>query len=252
MRQLLLKTVILFLVLGCSLNCEQDMKKPLVIGHRGAMGYETENTLASIQKALDLKVDGIEIDVFKCKSGEIVVFHDKDLDRLTDGEGPIEDKTFSELQELTVEGDHKIPLLKDVLNTINGQCMVNIELKGTDTANNVSKIVNMYLDYDMYAEEDIIISSFNWEELEAFYKKNKNIPIGILTEEDPLQALNIAKKLKAKSIHPEFSTLNETNVKQLKKKGYKIYTYTVNTPKDIKIISNLKVHGIITDFPDKV
>jgi len=60
------------------------MNKPLVIGHRGAMGYETENTIASIQKALDLKVDGIEIDVFKCKSGEVIVFHDDELDRLTD------------------------------------------------------------------------------------------------------------------------------------------------------------------------
>ena len=51
----------------------------LVIGHRGASGYVTENTLESIQKALDLNVDGIEIDVQRCASGEIVVFHDKKL-----------------------------------------------------------------------------------------------------------------------------------------------------------------------------
>lgn len=228
------------------------MKKPLVIGHRGAMGYETENTLASIKKALDLKVDGIEIDVFKCKSGEVVVFHDPELDSLTDGNGDIESKTYAELQELTVKGAHKIPLLKEVLNLVNGQCMVNVELKGTNTANSVSQILNKYIEFDMFKQDDFIVSSFNWEELEAFHKKNKNIPLGVLTQEEPLDALDFAKKLRAKSIHPLFSKLNEDNVKQLKKRGYKIYPYTVNTPKDIKAMSKLKVHGIITDFPDKV
>jgi len=230
------------------------MKKTLVIGHRGAMGYETENTLASIQKALDLKVDGVEIDVFKCKSGEIVVFHDDELDRLTDGTGPIEDKTFDELQQLTVEGGHKIPLLKDVLNLVNGQCMINIELKGGNTANAVSKIVNMYLEFDMFAEEDIIISSFNRKELEAFHKKNKNIHIAVLTDidQDPMEALPFAKKLKAKNIHPEASTLTEEMVKNIKKRGFKIFTWFEKEPKSIKKVLDLKVHGIIMDRPDKL
>ena len=230
------------------------MKKPLVIGHRGAMGYETENTLASIQKALDLKVDGIEIDVFKCKSGEIVVFHDDELDRITDGVGPIEIMTFDELQQLTVKGGHKIPLLKDVLNLINGQCMVNIELKGGNTANAVSKIVNMYLGFDMFTEDDIIISSFNWEELEAFHKKNKNISVGILTDknQNPMEALSIAKKLRAKTIHSEATTLTKDIVKNLKKRGYKVFAWFEKEPKSFKKIIDLKVHGIIADCPDKV
>ena len=230
------------------------MKKPLVIGHRGAMGYETENTLASIQKALDLKVDGIEIDVFKCKSGEIVVFHDLELDRLTDGTGSIEDRTFEELQQLTVQGGHKIPLLKDVLNLVNGQCMVNIELKGENTANTVSKIVNMYVEFDMFAEEDIIISSFNWDELEAFHKKNKNIHVAVLTDIDqnPMEALPLAKKLKAKNLHSEASTITEDIVKNIKKRGFKIFAWFEKEPKSLKKVLDLKVHGIITDRPDKV
>ncbi|MBT8304759.1 MAG: glycerophosphodiester phosphodiesterase [Bacteroidia bacterium] len=230
------------------------MNKPLVIGHRGAMGYETENTLASVRKALELNVDGIEVDVFKCKSGEIVAFHDKDLDRLTDGEGLIEDKTFDELQALTVNGGHQIPLLKDILNLVNGQCLINIELKGTDTANNVSKIVNMYLEFDMFAEEDIIISSFNWEELESFYKKNKNISIGVLTDvdQDPLEALQLAKKLKAKTIHAEGTTLDEGIIKNFRKRGLKVIAWFDKEPKSYKNILELRVHGIITDRPDKV
>jgi len=230
------------------------MNKPLVIGHRGAMGYETENTLASIKKALELNVDGIEIDVFKCKSGEIVVFHDDELERLTDGKGPIEEKTFAELQSLTVNGGHQIPLLKDILNLVNGQCLVNIELKGSDTANNVSKIINKYLEFDMFAEEDIIISSFNWEELESFHKKNKNISVGVLTDldQDPLEALQLAKKLKAKTIHAEGTTLTEGIVKNFKKRGLKVIAWFEKEPKSYKNILDLRVHGIITDCPDKV
>lgn len=230
------------------------MKKPLVIGHRGAMAYETENTLASVKKALELNVDGIEIDVFKCKSGEIVVFHDEELDRLTDGQGSIEDMTYDQLQALTVQGDHKIPLLKDVLNLVNGQCMVNIELKGRNTANAVSKIVNMYTEFDMFAEDDIIISSFDWEELEAFHKKNKNIPVGILTQENqnPMEALPLAKKLKAKTIHAEGSTLTEDIVKNMKKRGYKVLVWFEKEPKSLAKVVDLKIYGIITDRPDKV
>src|SRR6056297_2311342 len=84
-------------------------KKPLVIGHRGAMGHETENTLASVQKAMDMGVDMIEIDVFQIKSGEIVVFHDNTVDRLTNGKGGIEGYTLSELKNLKLEGGHSIP-----------------------------------------------------------------------------------------------------------------------------------------------
>ena len=53
-----------------------DKSFPLVIGHRGAMGYIAENTIPSIEKAIELGADGIEIDVFKYASGELVVFHD--------------------------------------------------------------------------------------------------------------------------------------------------------------------------------
>ena len=64
----------------------------LNIGHRGAKGHVAENTVASIKKAIELGADGIEIDVFRCLSGEIVVFHDKTLDKLTNGSGYIEER----------------------------------------------------------------------------------------------------------------------------------------------------------------
>ena len=79
-------------------SCTPSPSGPLIIGHRGAMGYETENTLASVQKALDLGVDMIEIDVFQIRSGEIVVFHDERVDRLANSGGRIEEYYFLDLK----------------------------------------------------------------------------------------------------------------------------------------------------------
>ena len=77
----------------------------LTIGHRGARGYVAENTLESIQKALDLHVDGVEIDVYQCGSGEIVVFHDKRLNRLTGNRGFIGKTNFDELNTMLVKAN---------------------------------------------------------------------------------------------------------------------------------------------------
>ena len=101
-----------------------------LFGHRGAKGHAPENTLISVKKALAFDVDGVEIDVFRCQSGEIVVFHDKSLDKLTNGSGKIEEKTLKELSTLRVLGSEPIPTLDDIIDVINGSARLNIELKG--------------------------------------------------------------------------------------------------------------------------
>jgi glycerophosphoryl diester phosphodiesterase len=231
---------------GCNTH-----KKPIIIGHRGAMGHETENTLASVQKALDLGVDIVEIDVSKCKSGEIVVFHDERVDVLTNAAGAVKDLNIIQLKILTVKGGHKIPLLQDMLKLVNRKCKINIELKGEGTADKVNHILNYYIKDKGWKPEDFIISSFDWKELQHFYMLNKEIPIGVLTEENPLNALNIAEELHALSIHPNHKTLTKENVKAIQKENFKVYTWTVNNPLDFQKVENFGVDGIITDFPER-
>lgn len=226
--------------------------KLLVIGHRGAMGHETENTLASIQKALDFNVDMIEIDVFKIKTGEIVVFHDDEVDRLTDGIGAIEDYTWTELQKLTIIGKHKIPLLTTVLDTINAKAPVNVELKGAGTATDVNTIIKNYIATKNWKLEQFLISSFNWKELIAMRNVNSKIAIGVLTEEDPLQAIPMAQELQAVSINPDVKDVNLDVVMAIKKAGFKIYTYTVNDPQEIIKIKGMPVDGIFTNYPERI
>lgn len=228
------------------------MKEPLVIGHRGAMGHETENTLASIQKALDLDVDMIEIDVFKIASGETVVFHDETVNRLTNGGGNIEKYDMEELKKLVVQGNHKIPLLRDVLELINNKIRLNIELKGADTADSVNVIVKDYIEQKEWALNNFIISSFRWDELKRIRELNKGIPIAILTSDNPSDALPIAKELNAEAINPNYRKLDFENAKEIQNAGFKIYPWTVNEPGDIARMKRIGVDGIITNYPERV
>lgn len=233
-------------------SCDMKESKTLVIGHRGAMGHETENTLASVQKALDLGVDMIEIDVFRIDSGEIVVFHDRTVDRLSNGIGMIEDYNVFTMKQLTLEGGHKIPLLQDVLKLINNQVALNIELKGYKTAEKVNQIINYYISDRGWSPENIIISSFIWDELRDMRKFNKDVKIAILTEEDPLQAIEVAKELNAVAINPNFETLTAENTAKIHDEDLKIYTWTVNEPEDIQRMKDFGVDGIITNYPERV
>lgn len=244
------KKILLVAVIIMFSSC--DNNKPLVIGHRGAMGHETENTLASVQKALDLGVDMIEIDVYKISSGELVVFHDQTVDRLTNGPGNIEEYNISDLSRLILDGGHKIPMLQDVLKLIDNKVVLNIELKGANTADKVNHTIDFYTKSRGWLPENFIISSFNWDELRAMRKLNKNVAIAVLTEDDPLDAIEVGKELNAVAINPYFKNLDADVAKKIKEAGFKIYTWTVNEPEDIVAMKNLGVDGIITNFPERI
>ena len=247
MRRFISVILILFFI-----NCGEKSNTLLTIGHRGAMGHETENTLASIQKALDLNVDMIEIDVFKITSGEIVVFHDEKIDRLTNGSGNIESLDLEALKNLTVEGNHKIPLLSEVLDVINHKVPLNIELKGPGTSEGVIHIINNYIENEGWTLDDFLISSFNWEELKNMRRINMDIEIAVLTEENPLEAINIANDLNAIAITPNYLSLTKKNVSEIKSRGFKIFTWTVNDKEQISNMRELGVDGVFTNYPERV
>ncbi len=226
----------------------------LRIGHRGSKGYVAENTLESINHAILLGVDGIEIDVFKCLSGELVLSHENNLKRLTGKSGQLEKLTLGELKKFLVVGKYKIPTLTDVLKTIETPLFVNIELKGLNTAQATSKIITNLSKSTSWRLENFIISSFNWNELEQFRSIDKNTPVGVLLSNSMSinEAIEFGKKINAQAIHPNFKLLNEKTVKKIKNNGFKIYTWTVNSKDDINCMKKFKVDGIISDFPDKI
>src|SRR3989344_9380836 len=117
----------------------------LKIGHRGACGYAPENTLKSFQRAIDLGVDAIELDVQLCKSGELIVMHDNTVDRTTDGSGFIKKLKLKDLKKLDAGEGERIPTLEEVLNLVDRRVKVNIELKGPKTAKPALKLIDEYI-----------------------------------------------------------------------------------------------------------
>lgn len=240
-----------FYVFLLIMACQQKPTTFLNIGHRGAMGHVMENTLPSIQKALDLNVDMIEIDVFVCKSGELVVFHDEVLNSLSSSSGKIEDLTLDEIKQVKLNGGYKIPTLDEVINLIDKRVPLNIELKGKNTAKPTFELLEKYFKKG-FSEEDFIISSFLWDELTIYRSLDDKMSIAVLTDENPLDAIDFAKQVKAKAINPWFKTLTEKQVKKIKQEGFDVYTYTVNETQDIKTMMQWGVDGVFTNFPERV
>ncbi len=241
--------ILIFFVIIMACN---ESPNVLVIGHRGAKGHAPENTISSIKKAIELGVDGIEIDVFRCASGELVVFHDKLVDKLTDGKGYIEEISLDSIKKLNVIGDEKIPTLNEVLDLIDGKVFLNIELKGSNTSFLTHQLLNEYFNSTNWSRNKVFISSFDWNELRAFYQLNKDVRIAVLTDDDPLDAIPIAKDLEAFAINPNYKLLTKSNVSKIKSENILIYTWTVNNIKDINKMKRLGVDAIISDFPEKI
>uniref|UniRef100_UPI0040493FDF glycerophosphodiester phosphodiesterase n=1 Tax=Flavobacterium sp. TaxID=239 RepID=UPI0040493FDF len=221
-------------------------------GHRGAKGYVSENTLISFQKALDLNVDGIELDVHVCTTGELMVFHDFTLDRMTNGSGEIHNFSLVKLKKLRINEVFEISTLEEVLNLIDKKCKVNIELKGHDTAKPTVQIIEKYIKEYNWKMEDFIVSSFQRDELFKVSQFNSKIPLAVLTQASVEQAMEWAKEFSAQYIHPHFSLLTEENCKLATEKGFKINTWTVNDIIDIERLKKYKINGIISDFPDRI
>ncbi|OEY72982.1 glycerophosphodiester phosphodiesterase [Salegentibacter salarius] len=224
----------------------------LKIGHRGAKGHLAENTLESIQKALHFKVDAIEIDVHRCKTGELVVIHDFTLDRTTNGSGEVAKKSLTEIKSLNVEGQYKVPLLTEVLDLIQGKCIINIELKGLNTATSTAEIIKKYIAEKNWNYKDFIVSSFQKNELFQMRKLDGKVALGILSKASVTEAIELGKLLNASAIHPSLGIITRDNVKASHKAGFNVNVWTVNEPEDIARMRAFGVDGIISDFPDRL
>ena len=224
----------------------------LKIGHRGAKGYEPENTLVSFQKALDMHVDGIELDVHLSADGEIIVIHDETIDRTTNGKGFVNALSLRELKAFRINEKYHIPTLKEVFDLVNQDCFINVELKRYEATEKVVSLIEKYVTKKGWKYDRFLISSFDWNALQQVAFLNDKIPIGVLTETDLDLALAFAKFIQAKSIHPHFHLLTEENTAKMQEKGLQVLPWTINELEDIQKIKKFNINGIITDFPNRI
>ena len=221
-----------------------------IFGHRGAAGLVAENTLESIEEAIKHGVSGIEIDVHRCKSGELIVIHDDTLQRTTNGYGKISEHSWIELGRYRTHEGYRIPKLTEVLDLIDDTCVLNIELKGIGTALPVIELLEKQAGDKNWKKDCFVLSSFDHSQLFQIKSMTSAFRLGVLTEKGISEALDVASSLEAFSIHPPIRSLTKTEVSLAKEKGYKIYTWTVNNKTLLERLKNWKVDVVITDFPN--
>jgi glycerophosphoryl diester phosphodiesterase len=229
---------------------------PKVYGHRGIPAYAPENTMAGFRQALEVGVDGLEIDVHLTKDGVVVVCHDASVDRTTDGTGLIRDYTYEELRKLDAGSwmsekyrGERIPRLDEVLELLQGtQVWLNIELKyGVGLEEKVNDLVRSYK-----MEKRVIISSFDHYRLVRMSEIAPDLPTGILYQGALYRPWEYAKMVGAAALHPYFHTLTPDVAAGAKQAGIMINAWTVNEPEDIRYMLELGVDGIITNRADLV
>ena len=220
----------------------------LRIGHRGAAGHAPENTIKSLLKAVELGCDMTELDVHVCGSGEVVVIHDEEVLRTTNGNGFVSQMTLEQLEALDAGEGESIPTLEKVLKTLKGKIQLNIELKGKETPVPVHRIV----ENSGWSKENILVTSFDWKMLEEYQELDPETRLGPLAFRNAFHAARFAQKIDAYCVNPLHLLCRKTFVDKTHKKGLKIFPWTVNESYDIEKMKDFGVDGIISDFPDRV
>src|SRR3989338_3456091 len=211
------------------------------MGHRGAAGYADENTLASFKKAIELKVDAIELDIRKCKTGELVVIHDEAVER-----------TLNEIKSLQTQNSEKIPTLQEALNTIDKQTKVSIHLKEKGLSEQLFRLIEKYVTEQGWQYSDFIIESFSHKELSNFHNLNQNIELVLLLNWTRIIPLKFVKKEKISVLGTQFRSLSKRFVSKAHEENLKVLTWGANEQKSIDKVKNLGVDYIISDFPDLI
>jgi len=226
------------------------MNKLICFAHRGAMGYEPENTLLAVEKAIQLGTDWIEVDVFVVEE-ELVVIHDDRLERTTNGSGYVMEKSLAYLRSLDAGKGQQIPFLREVFEVVGEKAGINVELKGPGAAQAASRLIEEYIrDYGRYPDQ-FLVSSYNHPELYKFHQLQPTIRIGALTMAIPLHYAKFAEELNAYSVHAGIEFINSDFVQDAHRRRMKMFIYTVNHQEALARMRQIGVDGIFTDYPGR-
>jgi len=224
----------------------------IVLGHRGACGYEPENTLLSFKKALEIGVDMIEFDVRKTVDDKLVIMHDAAVDRTTDGTGLLADMTFSQLRKLDAGKGQKIPTLQEVFDLVDRKVCVDIEIKEAESVSELVLIIDRYINEKGWSYDDFLVSSFDLSALQNFQKLAPAIQLMPIFSRLPVDWLGVTKNLPANIMAISYKSISKKIIVDAHQNDISVIVYTVNDPKKIFQMIKLGVDGICSDYPDRV
>lgn len=222
--------------------------------HRGASRAQAENTMAAFTEARNQGADGLEIDVQRTADGVLVVFHDEDLSRMTGDNRQLKELRWEELQTLSVQGQHSIPPLSEVLSFCKSHALrLNIELK-----NSIHLYPGMEEEVVRAVKEaglssgQVIYSSFNHRSMQAMARLTSGFSCGLLYAGILHNPVDYAKTCQAGAIHPMINNLQIPGlVRECHAAGLRIHTWTADEDAHIVAALALGVDAIITNEPGK-
>ena len=234
--------------------------KTLVWAHRGASAYAPENTLEAIRLAVEMGSDGVEIDVHRTLDGVIVVSHDGNIERCSNGKGAISEMTYSELVKYNYNKGMdkkypycKIPTLAEVYEVLKDTGLwLNVEIKhgGKEFIRDI-----MECTHKGGMKDRVVYSSFVHEAL----KDMKEIDPDAFTAplyggNEIFEVWNYAISLGCKAVHPHIANVYaiEGYVEKCHQAGIRVHPWTIDDEININNLISLKVDAIITNRPDVV
>jgi glycerophosphoryl diester phosphodiesterase len=237
-------------------------ENPIKIAHRGFSGKYPENTLLAFKKAIEEKVNMIELDITTSKDGEIIVFHDSTMLRVSGINKHIRDLSFDKINDIDAGSwfnlqysGLKIPKLTDVFKLIDDTILINIEIKHDAVSffnrNLERKLLSLIKEHKM--ENKVVICSFNPMIVNRIRKLEPKISTAyLITQNVNSFLIYLLSKINARYVYIDFNYLNQKNIKKLKSGGLKVIAFTLNSPNEFKNVLKLGVNGVITDYPDKL
>jgi len=217
-----------------------------IVGHKGAAGYAPENTLASFQMAIAIGCDRAELDVRLTKDKQVVVFHDDEVSKLTNGTGFINEMTLAELKKLYCAQGEKIPTLQEVIDICKDRIDLQIELKADGTPELVNNII-----IKNGIQNQVVITSFRDYLLKEIKQLNPNLKVGLLfwRDEVMLKIWDLVDSVPLDFLAPYSELVTKEFVDKAHALGKSVYAYRVNDKELAEKLIAMGVDDIGTDFP---
>lgn len=215
----------------------------LTLGHRGVMGVEPENTLRSFVRAEASGMDAIELDLHLSKDGALVVMHDVDVDRTTDGTGPISARTLAELRELDAGQGERIPVFEEVLEAVSSP--LQAEIKDVAAARALADVIR---ERDLAGRVEV--SSFHDEAVTEIARLVPGVRTALIASRWGADVVDRAKAAGAATLALNIRRLTLEIVEQAHSEGVKVIGWVVNTQDHLRLARALGLDGATTDFPE--
>lgn len=241
-------------------TARRQQARSLVLGHRGASAEAPENTLAAFRLAMAQGADGVELDVWRCATGEVVVIHDEDARRVAGAPLRIAEAPLAALRELDAgawKGERfrgeRIPLLAEVLEALPG-AQVNVELKGAGGDRRVAAAAAEVI-RRAGAEDRVIVSSFRARLLAAFRAAAPEVRCGFLFEGGRAWWLRVPLArvwLRPEALHPEARLVTPARARRWGRRGLAVNVWTVDEPAEAVRLAALGAGALITNVPERI